>query len=109
MRISKNSEREIKVSIEKGENGLKVSGVCYRHTEFEGKYVVECPCCGEMTTPEVDAAGTRYPCCGNEFPDAPPKEFVIPVKEDKMVRKIVTHSRPGHTDDCNQEHTGRKS
>ena len=67
--------------------------------EKTAEYKVKCPCCGEITTPEVDEAGTRYPCCGNEFPDAPPEEFLIPVKEDKMVRKIVTHTRPGHTDD----------
>jgi len=67
--------------------------------EKTAEYKVKCPCCGEVTTPEVDEAGTRYPCCGNEFPDAPPEEFLIPVKEDKMVKKIVTHTRPGHTDD----------
>lgn len=33
--------------------------------------LVKCPFCGSLTNPEIDEAGTRYPCCGEEQPNEP--------------------------------------
>lgn len=89
------------VTYEKGEKGLKATGVCPNcgHVEFEGEYAVGCPYCGHDTVPEVDEAGTRYPCCGTEVPGVPRPEWLKPIKEVEMVKEIVTHTRPGHSDD----------